>query len=88
MHDQLVSKATVLAVTFWGLAIGLMISGWLVMLCDQPGWRWAGMLCASALMTTGAAVTCHIRCYILRILGLVRATAGLERERGELHSLP
>lgn len=89
MEDRLVSKATLLATIVWGVAGGLMVSGWVVMLSDRDAWRWAAMLCSSALVVTGVAMVLQIRCYVLRILGLIRATSGLtELTTRELHSLP
>lgn len=89
MHDKLVSKSTVVTIALWVAACSLLTAAWGVMLFRPDGWRWAGMLSASGLMTCGGAVTHHMRCYVLQVLDLIRATAGLTSSKsGELHKIP
>lgn len=87
MHEQFVSRAVLSAAMVWVFAIALMIAAWAVMgLSDQ--WKLAGLLAASSLMTTGAAVALQQRVYIARLCALVRHTAGLERRPdAEVHAL-
>lgn len=94
MNDQLISTGKLAAIAAW-IAGGLFLAaGWVIGL-DIPGdqaWRWCVLLLVTGLATVGIAMVLQIRCYILRLLALIRATAGLQGcdgdGRGELHSLP
>lgn len=88
MNDQLISRTKVLTIAIWTLAVLLLASGWVVMLADGGAWHWAVMLSVTSLATTGVAMTMHLRCYVLRLVDLIRATAGLKSKGGELHTLP
>lgn len=88
MNDQLISKTKVLTIATWTLAALLLASGWVVMLADDAAWHWAVMLSVTSLATTGVAMTMHFRCYVLRLVGLIRATAGLKSDGGKLHTIP
>jgi hypothetical protein len=89
MHDTAISRTTALSILLWGVAAGLILSGWVVMLFDPDGWRWSVMLTSTGLAVTGVAMTVHQRIYALRVICLIRATSGLTQSpRRELHSIP
>lgn len=89
MHESYVSRATVVAVTLWSCALALMIAAWAVVGLT-PAWRLGGLMAASSLMTTGAAVAAQQRVYVTRLGAIVRHTSGLNppvAERADLRSL-
>jgi hypothetical protein len=92
MNDQLISTGKVAAFAAWIVGGLLLTAGWVIGL-DLPGdrpWRWCVLLLATGLAIIGVAMVLQIRCYILRLLAVIRVMAGIEDggERGELHSLP
>lgn len=80
MNDGYVSRSCIIASTLWG-AVVLLLAGawWFGLRADQP--LVAQLLAATACATSAVAATAHIRCYAIRVMNLVRVTAGLESPR-------
>ena len=90
MHDPLISSAKVLATAIWTLAGLLLLSGWVVMLTDDGVWEWALMLSLTGVAVVGVALVLHVRCYVLRLVAIIRLAHGMagEHESRELHTVP
>lgn len=74
----------------WALALLLIIGAWAVALQGgEEHWQVAVMLAFTGCVTTGLAVTLHVRTYVCRLSRLIRVSAGLERgDPAELHPVP
>lgn len=86
MHEELVSRAAVLAILFWAVAGFFVLLTWVLALEGMP----QRYLLATAVTTVGAftvAAVWQIRLYITRLAQLVRVGCGLERPEAELHSV-
>jgi hypothetical protein len=81
--DEYVNRGKVNALTAWGAAVGLMLMAWCVALWagSEAGWRCAVMLAFTSCITSAFAAVLHIRCYAVRVAGLVRATSSIQHER-------
>lgn len=77
MQDEYVNKGKVIMLAAWGVVIGLMAIGWVLILCSSHT-AWGGMFAAMACATSAFAATLQIRCYAVRMMCVVRATAGLD----------
>lgn len=86
MHDQYVSRASVLAVVLWSKSAVCLTVVWVLAAFDVP-MRWEGAVGAVAVISAVLAAVWQVRLYTMRICNLVRATAGLESPRPELHSV-
>lgn len=93
MHEEFVSRTSLLAMTLWVVVVLLLAMAWLVAIQRPDWWLWAGMLAATGLAVSAVAATAHMRIYAVRMCSLIRATSGLEcppdgtdRDR-ELHSI-
>ena len=74
--DEYVNKGKVAACTAWAWVVGLMLSAWAVMIVGlehDHAWKFAGMLAATACALASFASVMHVRCYAVRVAGLVRA---------------
>ncbi len=90
MNDPLVSTVKVIAIALWSIAGIFMTAGWAVVLGHSRDWQVALMLASTALGIIGVAMLLHVRCYVLRLICLIRLMNGLsgDLESRELHSLP
>lgn len=80
MIDQYVSKEKMNAGIAWAIVVGLMTVAWGVMLLAPGHWQIAGMFAATACATSAYAAVLHLRCYAVRIAGLVRAMGSVQSE--------
>lgn len=88
MIDEYVDKGKVTASVMWAVVVGLMLAGWSVILLVPDHWRIGGMFAATSCATSALAATLHIRCYMVRLAGLVRAipsVQGTDRPRPVSH---
>lgn len=83
MHDEYVSKEKVAANVMWAVVVGLMVTAWGVMLLTSH-WRIAGMFAATSCATSAYAAVLHLRCYAVRLAGLVRASSTVKPEGAPL----
>lgn len=81
MNDEYVNKGKVLTVAAWGVVVGLMAVAWVFILATSH-WRVGGMFAAMACASSAFAATMQIRCYAVRMMCLIRATARLGQVGG------
>lgn len=83
MIDEYVNRGKVNALTAWGAVVGLMLMAWCVAMASgsEAGWRCAVMLAFTSCITSAFAAVLHIRCYAVRVAGLVRASNSVQYER-------
>lgn len=82
MIDEYVSKGQVAANVVWATVVGLMAAGWLVILLSADHKAIGGMFAATSCAVSAFAATMHMRCYVVRLAGLVRATTSVEHPGG------
>lgn len=82
MIDEYVDKGRVKANVGWTAVVAMMAVGWAVILLAPDHWKVGGMFAASSCATSALAAVLHIRCYIVRLACLVRATGAVERKEG------
>lgn len=81
MIDEYVDKGKVAACTAWGWVVGLMLGAWAVMVLGEgDAWKYAGMLAASSCALSAYAAVLHLRCYAVRLAGLVRSINSVHHE--------
>jgi hypothetical protein len=80
--EEYVNKGRVAANALWSVVVGLMVVGWAIVLLLPDHWILGGMFGLTACATSALAATLHIRCYMVRLAGLVRAVGSIEREDG------
>lgn len=80
MIEDYVSKEKMHASVAWAVVVGLMAIGWSVMLATPEYWKVAGMFAATSCATSAYAAVLHLRCYAVRIAGLVRAINSVQHE--------
>lgn len=78
MIDEYVNKGKVTANAAWACVVGLMAAGWVFILATSHA-TIGGMFAATSCALSAYAAVMHIRCYMVRLAGLVRATSSLER---------
>lgn len=78
MIDEYVNKGKVTANLVWAAVVGLMATGWVFILVT-PHTAIGGMFAATSCALSAYAAVMHMRCYMVRLAGLVRATSSLER---------
>lgn len=79
MIDEYVNKGQVTANVVWSGVAGLILAAWAVVLLAPGHLMIGGMLAATSCALSAFAAVLHIRCYVVRLAGLVRATGSLER---------
>ena len=79
MIDEYVDKGKMHAMLGWSVVVGLMAIAWGVMLLTGH-WRIAGMFAATSCATSAYAAVLHLRCYAVRIAGLVRAMNSVQHD--------
>lgn len=80
MHEQFVSRASIVAFLLWFLVAALLVAAWVVAILAPDHFVIAGMLAATALALSAVAATAHIRLFACRLSRLVRVGTGLEGE--------
>lgn len=86
MNDTSISTSRLITATLWVLAGLTFAAAWVAWWATDH--ELAVMIATTGVLPLGAAATSQVRCYTLRVCGLLRATGGFERERTpELHSL-
>jgi hypothetical protein len=75
MNDSSIQTSNLITAVLWMAVAALLAAAWIVALVGP--WQIAMMLGFSTCATAAAAAVSHIRCYALRIIGLVRAVSGL-----------
>ena len=84
MHDRYINAARLITAALWVLAGSLYAAAWIVSLFN---WRTAVMLGFTGTLFSCLAGVSQVRCYSLRVCGLMRATAGLEAPSPEVRLL-
>lgn len=82
MIDEYVNKGKVAANVLWTVVVALMVAGWVAMLLVPHHWKIGGMFAATSCATSAFAAVLHIRCYMVRLAGLVRATSSIQHDEG------
>lgn len=89
VNDEYVNKGKVTACVAWAGVVGFLGAAWLVMiLSDERAWKYAGLLAWTGCALSAYAAVLHIRCFAVRVAGLVRAGHGVppsERPRPVSH---
>lgn len=73
-----VSRSSIVAVVWWSLVAAFIGAGWLIIALQPSAWRWAGASIGTGCATSAVAATMHIRLYVMRTCGLIRAAHGLD----------
>lgn len=81
MIDEYVNRGNVNAGVAWAVVVALMVTGWVVIL-TTPHWQVGGMFAAMACASSALAAVLHIRCYAVRLAGLVRAARSIQDVEG------
>lgn len=76
MHDGSIQVSRVISGSLWLLTCLIYLAAWIVGLAVS--WRVGVLLGFTGCLVCCMAGVSQIRCYSLRMCGLVRATAGLE----------
>lgn len=71
------NKGKVIMLMAWAVVVGLMATGWSLILWSDH-LAWGGMFAAMSCATSALAATLQIRCYVVRMMCVVRATSSLE----------
>ena len=79
MRDSSISTSKLVTALLWAWVTLLFAAAWLVWALDRDSDLWM-MLALTGCVSSAMAATSQIRCYSLRICGLLRATARLENE--------
>jgi hypothetical protein len=87
LHDNYVSRSAVGSAILWAVATATQCAAWAIAILDPGDWLFAGMLATTACVTAVAAGALVGRVYTLRMCALIRATAGLQRPSGDVHSI-
>lgn len=82
MIDEFWDKGKVTANIMWAVVLGFMTAGWGVILLMPSHWQIGGMFAATACAASAFAAVLHIRCYMVRLAGLVRASSSVRPEEG------
>jgi hypothetical protein len=83
MHDNAISLSKLITAALWAWVALLFAAAWGTWLWhDSDIWM---MLAFTGCASSALAATAQIRCYSLRICGLLRATAGTSP--ADVHSL-
>lgn len=82
MIDEYVNKGRVTANVVWAGVAALIVVAWGVVLFAPEHPRIGGMVAATACALSAFAAVMHIRCYVVRLACLVRASSSLERPEG------
>lgn len=82
MIDEYVNKGQVTANAVWSVVAGLIAAAWAVVLMAPDHLVIGGMLAATACALSAFAAVLHIRCYVVRLAGLVRATSSIQNDGG------
>lgn len=86
MNDGYVSKASALAMLFWGLAGVMVCVVWVGAVAHiERGYLTATAL--TAVLVIALASVWQIRLFVMRLCVLVRVTMGLQSPDAELHTI-
>ena len=77
MYDRSVSTSKLITGVLWGWVAALFLAAWVTWWYESTGDLWM-MLAFTGCASSALAATSQIRCYSLRICGLLRATGQLE----------
>lgn len=85
MQERQITLGKLVTIGLWTGVVALIGAGWLAHLGAND--TLAQMLGLTACATSAAAAACQVRCYVMRLARLVRATAGLRSEPEPLQSV-
>lgn len=86
MQDSSVPTSKLIAAALWTVAITIMAAAWVTWMAgDDPGL--ALMIAASAVLPAAGAGVAQIRCYSLRVCGLLRVMAADQGDRPPVRSI-
>lgn len=79
MNDGVISTCKVVAATLWVWTLGVLVAAWFTAVLGGALWV-AGMLAATACVSSAVAATAQIRCYTFTVCGQLRMNrAAIER---------
>lgn len=84
MQDAAVPISKVAAMGAWSVAAILFVVTWVLV---ANGSRWAHVMSYSSIVVCIVAATLQVRCWVVRVCALLRATAGLDGEGSNLHAI-
>lgn len=76
MHDSSISVSKVITAALWAWVVMVLLAAWTAWLFGHH--ELAAMLGLTACASSAAAATAHIRCYMVRTCGLLRAVSDHE----------
>lgn len=76
MHDSQVSASKVITAVLWVWTGAILAAAWTVWVFDQKDL--SAMFGFTACASSAVAATSQIRCYTLRVCGLLRVVHGLD----------
>jgi hypothetical protein len=86
MHDSSIQLSRLITAVLWFMAASMFLAAWTVALFAN--WHVAVMLGFTGCLFACLAGVSQVRCYTLRICGLVRVVGGLEiPEPADLRSM-
>lgn len=86
MHDDMVSRAFVVAVLLWAWAVALVVVTWVLAVVGAP-LRYEGATGLTAILSLAWAMVWQSRLYALRISALIRVVHGLDGPDASLHTI-
>lgn len=86
MRDSQISASKIITAGLWAWVLVVLAAAWVVWLAGHH--QLAAMFGFTSCASSAVAATGQIRCYTLRVCGLLRAVGGLDiPESGEVRSL-
>lgn len=83
MHDDgYISKVALIVIILWIAVTVALTAAWVIVLFWPHSWLIGGMFAASACVLSGFTSAIHSRVYVARVIGVIRATSGLESQHG------
>lgn len=85
MNESYISSHHVAAFATWTLVVVLMTAAWVLLLVDPTGTQARfGFMCGFTATTVAAfASVLHVRTYVVRIMGLIRAVHAYDGNHGD-----
>lgn len=85
MHDGSISTSKLIAASLWAISAAVLGAAWIAWGQGEPGL--AIMMASSSVLPAAAAGVAQVKCYSLRLCGLLRVVADDQDEMPPLRSL-
>lgn len=86
MHEEYVSRTTVVAVVLWGIC-GLLVAAVWVLAASNAPLRYEIATSVMAVTALTVASVWQVRTYTMRLCALMRVGAGLQHAEADLHPI-